>query len=620
MSKGFTTFRLVQDGSASPVLEKQVAPSFHHLHVHSPGQDSQVLLQSGFNGLNQDSQISLSPALQLNGDIAGLEDKSLRLFAEAERIRKNQTTYSSYTVEPDNRICLISDNASSLGHFFDTYGGVLDIVPILQKGSHPDFIEATELDISYHENRYRIEYSVRSPVDSKKCSYCGLCGSECPEECISEKLFFDFEACTFCRECERICPVGAIDIYAVEQNTLEIPALLILGETEVKLPDNAQNHYDESDLEKFLSAQFPSQVDEVISCNHTICQFSSRTDAGCDECIRACSFGAISGEEQIVINPFKCVECGGCAGVCPTGAIVYHRFEDSIFSEFFRTYPLETRTMVVIGPEEELHRFWWQHRGSRFDNHLFLEFPRSDALSAFHLMFLLAHGASHVTVLKSDKKSNSGVWQAIDRVNGIIKTVFEKNKRVHLSTPKEYPSLAVSFEEDSPLLENFCDFNYINRRQNLSSIFSHAIDRLEKTITFKSDSSTLFHSIVCEEAACTQCLACLNECRIQALSSDPSSLTLCWNGALCTGCNACVHVCPEKALSSGNEVSLNPSFFAPAVAAQAEPMRCKGCGKVFGTKKSFDRVMEILAKQKMDHDGHFEYCEDCRVIKLFESE
>jgi ferredoxin len=148
----------------------------------------------------------------------------------------------------------------------------------------------------------------------------------------------------------------------------------------------------------------------------------------------------------------------------------------------------------------------------------------------------------------------------------------------------------------------------------------HAVSNLDKTVTVQNDEDALFHSIICDEEKCTQCLACLNECKIGALSADPSSLTLSWSGSLCTGCTACVDICPENALSTGMQAVISQAYFHPAIAAQAEPMRCKQCGKIFGTKKSFDRVMEILAREKMDHDGHFEFCEDCRVIKLLESE
>lgn len=620
MSNGFTTYCLIHDGSAAPVLEKRLNSNFQDLSNNSLTEDSRVLLHSGFPGLSQESPTMLSPALQLNGDLAGFDDKQLRLFAEAERIRKNQAYFSSYTIDPDNRLCVISDNAQSLNTFLNIYGGVLDLVPLLIKGSHPDFSEVTELGISFNKNSYRIEYSTRSPVDLNKCTYCSLCGKICPEACISERLYFDFEKCSFCRECENVCPTDAIDIYTVEQNVLDIPAILALGDTNVEVPENSQSFYHETNLNEYLSTLFPCQVDEVISCNHSMCQFSSRSKSGCDKCIQVCPAGAISGEEQIVINALKCIECGRCSGICPTGSIQYHRFDDTTFIEFFRTFPFKKKTIVVIGSAQELHNFWWHHHGTSFDNHLFLEYPLSEAISSLHLTFLLAHGASYVIVLKSEQTNAQLGQQIIDQVNRLLKDIFDESDRILISTAKDYPSLIPQTGDKSLLFENYNDLNYHNRRQKLSSIFDYALAHSEKPITLQYDDGSLFHSILCREDACTQCLACLNECKIQALSADPSSLTLSWTGALCTGCEACVDVCPENALSTGKDISINTSYFQPVIAAQAEPMRCKECGKIFGTKKSFERVMEILAKQKMDHDGHFEYCEDCRVVKLLESE
>lgn len=620
MSDSLTTYCLLHDGSAAPVLVKHNNNTFHDLSCNATAKDARVLLQSGFPGLSLDSNTLLSPALQLNGDLAGFDDEQLRAFAEAERIRKHQVSFTSYTIEPDNRLCVISNNAQSLNNFLNIYGGVLDITPLLIKGSHPDYSEVTEFTISTDNSRYRVEYSSRSPVDSHKCTYCGLCGKLCPEACISEKLFFDFDKCTFCRECEKVCPSGAVDIYAVEEHILEIPALLTLGDTKVELPANSQNFYHEATINQYLSTLFASQVDEVITCDPAICQFSSRSRSGCDLCIHACPFDAISGDEQILIDGLKCQECGRCAGICPTGAIQYRRFDDQMFFEFFRTFPLKKQSIVVFGSEKELHSFWWHHHGTTFDNHLFLEYPCTSALSALHLISLLAHGASQVIILKADADDNPFAQKCIDQVNRLVETVFDTSSRVTATTIQGYLSPGPG-NENSPLLsKNYTDLNYSNRRQKLSSIFEHALSNLGKTVTVQNDEDTLFHSIICDEEKCTQCLACLNECKIGALSADPSSLTLSWTGSLCTGCTACVDICPENALSTGSEVVISQSYFQAAIAAQAEPMRCKECGKIFGTKKSFDRVMKILASQKMDHDGHFEFCEDCRVIKLLESE
>ncbi|MEE4165618.1 MAG: 4Fe-4S binding protein, partial [Desulfocapsaceae bacterium] len=343
--------------------------------------DPAILLQSGFNSLGGIHHTMLSPALQVNGDLGSLNDEQLLKFAEAERIRKNQVSFSSYTIEADNRLCVISNDSQSLNRFLDTYGGVFDIVPLLVNASHPDFSEVTDFSVSFTDSTCRLKYSTRSPVDPDKCTYCGLCGRSCPESCISEALFFDFSTCSFCRDCEKICPTGAIDIDAVEQNELEISALLALGDTPVEGIDGYRNFYRESTLDRYLATLFPSRIDEVITCNHAICQFSSRTESGCDKCIQACAFDALRGEEKIIIDPLTCTECGSCVSICPTGAMQYQRFDDTAFFEFFRTFSLEQTSIVVIGAEKELHSFWWNFRGGELDTgtHVFFEYPQLNA-------------------------------------------------------------------------------------------------------------------------------------------------------------------------------------------------------------------------------------------------
>jgi hypothetical protein len=65
--------------------------------------------------------------------------------------------------------------------------------------------------------------------------------------------------------------------------------------------------------------------------------------------------------------------------------------------------------------------------------------------------------------------------------------------------------------------------------------------------------------------------------------------------------------------------TLDERFFTRETLAEAEPMACRKCGKVFGTRKSFDRVMEILTRRESVDTRHFEYCETCRVVNLFEN-
>ena len=620
MKKNYTSYQLIDGGGATPRLIKQTDITFQEVRDNLIARDSSVMVASGFSELSPESVVPLSPALQLNGDLSNLGDELLQQFAEAERVRKNSTSYTSHTFEPEKRICAISDNAESLQRFLDTYAGVLEIVPLLIKGSNAEFEDVSELSIEVGESGFSITYSTRSPVHYSRCTYCGVCGPACPEKCISESLFFDYDACSFCRECEKLCPENAIDIYAVEEKVLEIPAVIALGSTQVQVPEGTRSFYHESELATYFSTLFPTQVDQVITCDHSKCQFSNRSKQGCSECVQACNYGAISTTDTIAIDSFKCVECGKCASVCPTGAIQYLRFEDNSFIEFFRTFPLEKNSIVVIGAEEELHSLWWKYSAADFGDHLFLEYPRVTALSSFHLLFLLAHGASHVIVVAPGSVLPPTLHNLVAMVNDCLKELFDFPRRVWATSVKDVLSLDV--ERDNKTLRDsvFNDLNYVNRRQYLTALISFCLAGEEREIVLENEPGSLFSSVLCDDKACTQCLACLNECKIEALTADPTALTLSWTGSLCTGCNACIDVCPEDALRSGENVTLDSAYFQPAIVAQAEPMRCKECGKVFGTRKSFDRVMQILAEKNMAHDGHFEYCEDCRVLKLFDSE
>ncbi|MBO6061425.1 MAG: 4Fe-4S binding protein, partial [Clostridia bacterium] len=47
------------------------------------------------------------------------------------------------------------------------------------------------------------------------------------------------------------------------------------------------------------------------------------TEPGCNICLSACGFSAISrGEDGLPFSdPEKCVGCGGCVAVCPHGSV-----------------------------------------------------------------------------------------------------------------------------------------------------------------------------------------------------------------------------------------------------------------------------------------------------------
>ena len=56
----------------------------------------------------------------------------------------------------------------------------------------------------------------------------------------------------------------------------------------------------------------------------SICAHSRSKKVGCTRCIDTCGAKAIRSDgDGVYIDPDMCGGCGGCAAVCPTGAIVY---------------------------------------------------------------------------------------------------------------------------------------------------------------------------------------------------------------------------------------------------------------------------------------------------------
>ena len=139
-------------------------------------------------------------------------------------------------------------------------------------------------------------------------------------------------------------------------------------------------------------------------------------------------------------------------------------------------------------------------------------------------------------------------------------------------------------------------------------------------MSFTGQGFCRLRSVDCDQDACTLCLACLNGCKIGSLQGDGDTFALTQRASLCVQCGVCVHICPEDALSLRPGLALNDAFFANQELARSEKMKCAGCGKVFGTVKSYERVMAVLAEKKMldDQPDLFAYCEKCRVVKRFE--
>ncbi len=621
MSDLFSTCLLVSENSAAPELSVTEI-NLHPGEALSSDPGKTILIAGGFSSVTPENGFPLSSTLQLNHDLSTLGSKELEQIAKAELTRASEIDYLSYTVDADNRVCVLADSVKLLDDFIDQYGGVLDIEPLLVKGNSPDYPAITELNLDATGAACRIDYQERSPINSKLCTYCGACGQACPEQCISERLVVDFGSCTFCKECEKVCGAKAIDVHSVLNKTMELPAVVLLGSVHVDLPDVTEGVYRKDQLPDLFSTLFPCRVDEVVTWDQSLCQYSGRIGGGCDLCVSSCTFDAIKQDKQgVAVDPLKCEECGACVAACPTGSLQNQRFNDKAFVDYLKAITIPKGGTVVIGEEDSLHRLWWLQKGKRFTDSFFLEYGSVGSISLFHCMFFLARGAGRVVLLENADQPNGSRVAArqIALANNILSKLYDIENAVGAVAPG---GLAALMETPSPggFGVNTDTNNFVNRRQQLLVSLKSLVAGSGRTPTIQPEGYIPFATVHCDTSRCTQCMACLNDCRIQSLQADSQALTLNHVPGMCVGCGLCIRVCPENALRISPQFTLGEPFFSVTELAKAEPMACKSCGKVFGTRKSFERVMEILSKRETVDTSHFEYCDTCRVVKLFEAE
>ncbi|NIA19036.1 MAG: hypothetical protein GWP07_01160 [Xanthomonadaceae bacterium] len=584
------------------------------------------LLASGFSSQSPDYPCPLSPTLQLNADLATSSLEQLRQLAIAERKKLLSAQLKSYVYTVEPRAAVIAADPKRLADFLDLYGSVLETVPILfSSTSRQAYIPADELHIqTIDTGGYLVRCSSRVPIDPQQCTWCRACVGACEEQSISSELKIDFDRCTLCGDCVDACPTKAIDLYARIEKEFKIPAVILLGDPEVELPADQQMIFTDQEVETFLRQVGDHQIEETVVYHRKLCQYSGRLDLGCHQCLDACIHGALHrGDDGISIDYLVCQDCGACVAACPTGALQDQRFHDRSFIAYFDQLDIPDHAVAVLGSEQELLDLWWHNPNRTWEKVFFLEYPQVNTLTAMHYLFLFALGFAQVAVLHQNDlaKKKSPALKELELGNNILTLLFSIPDFITFTTDNEVAKLMTTGRKN-PLDKLYDDFSYRSRRQKMASLLEFLLttgSAVEEPLQGKY--CTTYGQLICDEDQCTACVACLNECYTGALTTDQQHYILKHEPALCVQCGICVAVCPENALSLDPGLVLAPRFFQSNVLSQAEPMICQRCGAHFGTRKSYQHVINLLREtgRFTEQEDVLVYCETCRAVKMFES-
>ena len=547
-----------------------------------------------------------SPTLLLNLPFFKPED--LFKLALAEKARFEENVYKSYLLDTRaETTAVFSREPDKLSAFLEAYGGLFKARAFsLKRDRRFPLIE--DLEIVEAEGGFELSYLRFAPFDVEKCSRCALCARLCPQGAIGPELVIDPARCDGCRKCEKACPEGALDLSRFERVEEKVRFLLFLEEVPEGVPQRPGLVFSGDELYAFLAQLGAFEVVESLRLSGARCHYAPRFEAGCKLCFSVCPREALKvTPEGLLIEHFLCKDCGRCVSSCPTGALEYTLLDDRGFSAYLSALPDLSGRVVVIGREEALEELFWSPHFPEEGPFFFLAHQAPKGLHLAQILSFFVRGARMVAFLGKAPK-------VVGLSNELLEALFGKQP-ILVVEDREIPSLPAR-EGLEVALEELPPFK--SRRRWLSALLFTLWETAGRPSL--SLSAEGFGRLVFDEQACTLCLACLNECREEALKADPENYALTYEPGLCVACGLCVRVCPEGALRLEEGLFLEEAFFRRRVLARDEPLYCRRCGKVFGTRKSQKKVREVLSSL-----GRFaevlevlDLCEDCRVKELFE--